>query len=430
MLNDAARQAVEAATFGRAGTFRRPLGPARGFAGLPATVEYLLTGDEAAAARGLAPDVLGGLPRRYDTVVLILADAFGWRLFQRFAEALPFLRRFLEHGVVSPLTAQFPSTTAAHLTTLHTGLPAGASGVHEWYYYEPAVDAVIAPLLFSFAGDHQRETLLKAGVRGADLFPTATLYQRLSRAGVACTIFQDYAYAHTTYSNVMFDGARVYPYATVNEALARLAQALLGETAHKKRYYVLYLDGIDSKGHRFGPHAPDFAAEVEAIFTALEKLLYEKVKGGLDDALLILTADHGVVGLDPAKTRYVNWEVPGIERYLRINRQGEPIQFAGSSRDLFLYAKDECLRELEEILSAVFAGQAEIWRTEELIAAGFFGDGPLEALRARVGNLVVLPYAGGAVFWYERGRFAMRHRGSHGGLTPEEMETGAYLLAL
>jgi hypothetical protein len=430
MLNDAARQAVEAATFGRAGTFRRPLGPDRGFAGLPATVEYLLTGDEAAAARGLAPDVLGELPRRYNTVVLVLADGFGWRLFRRFAESLPFLRRFVEHGVVSPLTAQFPSTTAAHLTTLHTGLPVGAHGVHEWYYYEPAVDAVIAPLLFSFAGDHQRETLLKAGLHGADLFPTQTLYQRLSRAGVACTVFQDYAYAHTTYSNVLFDGARVYPYATLAEALTRLSQALLGETAHRKRYYVLYIDGIDSRGHRFGPAAPDFAAEVESTFTALEKLLYEKVKGGLDDTLLVLTADHGVVGLDPARTQYVNWEVPGIERYLRLNRSGEPIPFGGASRDLFLYVKDDRLAELEEILGEVFAGKAEVWRTEELIAAGFFGAGPLEALRARMGNLVVLPYAGQGVFWYEKGRFAMRHRGSHGGLTPDEMETGAYLLAL
>jgi hypothetical protein len=397
---------------------------------LPATVEYLLTGDEAAAARGLAPDVLGGLPRRYDTVVLVLADAFAWRLFRRFAESLPFLRRFVEHGVVSPLTAQFPSTTAAHLTTLHTGLPVGATGVHEWYYYEPAVDAVIAPLLFSYAGDHHRETLLKAGVRGADLFPTQTLYQRLSRAGVTCAVFQDYTYAHTTYSNVLFDGARVYPYATLAEALTRLSQALLGETAHRKRYYVLYIDGIDSRGHRFGPAAPDFVAEVESTFTALEKLLYEKVKGGLDDTLLVLTADHGVVGLDPAKTQYVNWEVPGIERYLRLNRSGEPIQFGGSNRDLFLYVKDDCLAELKEILGAVFAGKAEVWRTEDLIAAGFFGDGPLETLRARMGNLVILPYAGQGVFWYEKGRFAMRHRGSHGGLTPDEMETGAYLLAL
>jgi hypothetical protein len=137
-----------------------------------------------------------------------------------------------------------------------------------------------------------------------------------------------------------------------------------------------------------------------------------------------------VVGLDPARTRYVNWEVPGIERYLRLTRLGEPIQFGGSSRDLFLYVKDECLAGLEATLGALFAGRAEVWRTAELIAAGFFGGGPLEALRARMGDLVILPYAGQGVYWYEKGRFALRHRGSHGGLTPDEMETGVYLLAL
>src|SRR5262245_9008111 len=129
MINDLAHQAVLASRFGPDGRLRRPLYDSYGFNRLPATVEFLLTGDEAALAAGLPADVLGPHARRFETVVLLLVDGFGWHLFREHAPRFPFLSRLLDQGVCSPITAQFPSTTAAHMTTLHTGLPVGQSGV-------------------------------------------------------------------------------------------------------------------------------------------------------------------------------------------------------------------------------------------------------------------------------------------------------------
>ncbi|MGB7874822.1 MAG: alkaline phosphatase family protein, partial [Anaerolineales bacterium] len=120
--------------------FVKPKYDSGGFAGLPMRIrEYCTSGE-------------------YDTVVLFLVDAFGWRFFEKFQD-LPFLKRLTAHGTVEKLTAQFPSTTAAHVTTIHTGLPVGKSGVYEWFYYEPQLDRIIAPLLFSYAGDDERDTL-------------------------------------------------------------------------------------------------------------------------------------------------------------------------------------------------------------------------------------------------------------------------------
>jgi hypothetical protein len=42
---------------------------------------------------------------------------------------------------------------------------------------------------------------------------------------------------------------------------------------------------------------------------------------------------------------------------------------------------------------------------------------------SRAGNLVILPYGGEAVWWFERRRFEQRFWGHHGGLTPEEAQT-------
>ena len=72
----------------------------------------------------------------YDAVVLFLIDGFGWRFFEKFQE-MPFFQQTARTGTVTKLTSQFPSTTAAQLTTIHTGMPVGEHGIFEWYYFDP-----------------------------------------------------------------------------------------------------------------------------------------------------------------------------------------------------------------------------------------------------------------------------------------------------
>ncbi len=206
-----------------------------------------MTGDGAA---GLPSDTLTEFPTRYDKVILLYVDAFGWRFFDQHQSAYPFLRRFVEQGVVSQLTTQFPSTTAAHTTTIHTGLSVGQSGVFEWFYYEPLLDRIIAPLLFSFAGDGKRNTLQKTKINPEQLYPTQTIYQRLAQQGVASYAFQHRDYTPSPFSDVMLTGARVMPYRTLSEGLVNLADAVLAEK--EKAYFYFYADPIDTMGHLYG----------------------------------------------------------------------------------------------------------------------------------------------------------------------------------
>jgi hypothetical protein len=153
----------------------RPAYGGRCFADIPGAVVRLLTGD---GEGGLDPDVLGDLDRRWTRVALVLVDAFGWSCAERHAEH-PFLRRVAAEGRLARLTSQFPSTTSAHMTTLHTGLPVGETGIYEWFQLEPALDRVIAPLLFSYAGDDERETLRASDLDPDTLYPATTVYERL-----------------------------------------------------------------------------------------------------------------------------------------------------------------------------------------------------------------------------------------------------------
>ena len=145
-----------------------PLARGYAFAEIPPTVERLLAGGEG----GLPRAALGDVPDRVAGVVLVFLDAFGWRFFTRHADRHPLLRRFLEHGTVAKLTTQFPSTTVAHVTTIHTGRPVADHGMYEWNIYEPSVGALVTPLMFSFAGDGERDTLRGAGADPHAMYPT------------------------------------------------------------------------------------------------------------------------------------------------------------------------------------------------------------------------------------------------------------------
>jgi predicted AlkP superfamily pyrophosphatase or phosphodiesterase len=381
--------------------FIKPRYDSSSFAGIPARIRE-------ACASG-----------KYDAVVLFLVDGFGWRFFEKFQE-MPFLKRLTTHGKVEKLTSQFPSTTAAHLTTVHTGLLVGQSGVFEWFYYEPLLDRVIAPLLFSYAGDQERETL-KGLVKAARLYPNQTLYQELGKQGTGSYVFGMRDYTPSTYSNIVMKGAKLNSFKTLPEALVNLGITI--ENLTIPAYIHFYVDNIDGTCHKYGPSAPQTAGEIEAFLLMME-YFFPRVISGKKKILFLMTADHGASEVNPKTTIFLNKDkrFKGIERFLKMNQVGELIVPAGSARDMFLYVKDELLDEAQEFLSKGLDGKAEVVKTKWLIENGYFGPEISPKFRARVGNLVILPHRYESVWWYEKDKFEQRFYGHHGGLTPQEME--------
>jgi hypothetical protein len=359
--------------------------------------------------------------RRYDAVVLFLIDAFGWRFFEKFQDT-PFLHQITQMGEARKLTSQFPSTTAAHITTIHTGMPVGEHGIFEWYYYEPMLDHVIAPLLHSFAGTSQRDTLKPAGARASILYPTANIYRPLKKQGVPATIFQQREYTPSTYSDVVFRGAKSVGYRTLPEALINLA----GKLAEIKtpEYFFLYVDRIDGISHEYGPESAQTTAEILVFLLTMEKIFLKSMANNRKKILFLLAADHGQIETDPQTTIYLNCDpaFKGVEKYLKTNRAGQLIVPAGSARDFFLYAKEELLDEAQEFLADRLDGRAEVWKVAQMMDEGYFGQILSPVFRGRAGNLVILPYRGESVWWFEKDSFEQRFRGHHGGLTKEEME--------
>ena len=388
--------------------FIKPRYDSGGFAGIPTRITEAFSSGQ------------------YEVVILFLVDAFGWRFFERFQDAA-FLKRIAQQGQIEKLTSQFPSTTAAHLTTIHTGWNVGQSGVYEWYYYEPQLDAVIAPLLFSYAGTQERDTLKPSKIEPALLYPRGVFYPELRRRGVTPYVFGSREYTPSTYSNVVMDGAELRGFKTLSESLVNLG--LLIEKQTHPTYVHLYFDKIDTLCHEYGPTAPQTEAECETFLLMMENF-FERVFKGKKRLLFLMTADHGASEVDPQTTIFLNTHpnFKGFERFIKTNRRRQLLVPAGSARDMFLHVQADLLDEAQYFLEKRLDGKADVVKTEALIADGYFGAGVSARFRERVGNLVILPHRYESVWWYEKDRFDMKFYGHHGGLTPQEMETVLYTL--
>ncbi len=389
--------------------FVKPTYQYGGFASLPGIISGLFK------QQNPFPVALQG---EYDNVILGFVDGFGWRHMQTFGTH-PLLQRFGREGAAEKWTSQFPSTTSGHVTCIHTGLNVGESGVFEWNYYEPLLDAMIVPLLFSFSGTVERDQLKQTGISPKALYPSQTLYQTLKKQKVKSQVFQHREYTPSTYSDLVFRGSKARGFKSLPEMFINLAQAV--RDAEGKNYFFFYYDKIDSISHEYGPASPQAQAEIEMFLFSLERFLLQNVpaKGR---TLLLLTADHGQAEVYPETTIYLNQAFPGIERFIKTNQAGQLLVPGGSCRDLFTYIHEDLLDEAHQMVSEGLQGKADVLKTEELLRDGYFGPDVSARLRERVGNLYILPYLGEAVWWYEKGKFEQKYYGHHGGLTPQEME--------
>ncbi|MCI0382302.1 MAG: alkaline phosphatase family protein [Chlamydiae bacterium] len=417
MINEESIQACEKSFFSK--NFIRPLYDSYSFSKIPGTIISLLSGN-------VQEDSLNGCvvqkgKKGFDTVVLFLIDAFGWSFFEKYLPRVPFLHHFIQDGIVSRITTLFPSTTAPHITCLHTGLDGGQSGLYEWFIYEPKLNRIITPLPFYYAGNHQKAGALEAdGLEPEDLYPQNTIYEKFRSQDIESTIFQPSSIADSTYSKSLQKGATIIHYESFSEALQKLI-ALLKTPANKKRYCLVYFGDIDSVGHRKGINSNEFESVVSTCFLQLEEHFFSHFQEFKQNLAFIVTADHGMVEVDPKKTFYLNREIPRISDYLLKGADGKPLAPAGSCRDFFLHVHENKLSEMKEILTKRLQGKAEVYFTKELIRKKLFSPFPVsDNFLKRVGNLVLLPLPDEGIWWYEKNRFEQKFYGVHGGLTKEE----------
>ncbi len=355
-------------------------------------------------------------------VVLFFLDAFGWQFWQDESIQPAALVKIKEEGRVTPLTTLFPSTTASSLTTLHTGQLPAQHALYEWNLLIPEYDEVIQTLIFAPLGERLQDQLLATKHDPNVLFNQGeTLVGALAKDGVKTIQVIPRDYSQSAYNQLIGKGdSPAQPYRNLNEAFGQIKEST--RLAKGPTFIYFYYGDIDNTMHTYGPQSSEARTKITQFWQVWDEAFSQWNKPA--DTLFLFTADHGQIALNPDKAIYLNRLVPELIPWLRTHRNGQPIMPNGSPRDVFLHIQPERVEEALNLLRTKLDLKALVMTTTEAREQGLFGRGPFDQhFLDRLGQILILPYEQNQIWWYDPPRLYAKHRGSHGGLSPEEALT-------
>lgn len=367
----------------------------------------------------LPKDALGGVETSgVENVILLLCDGLGYREWKR-QTGQGFIGAISKKGNVRPITTVFPSTTAAALTTVSTGLTPQEHGLPEWYVYMEELGEIIVTLPFTRVGEMGRDTL-EGVFDPRALFDGRTIFQQLKEAGVHCTSITNRTLAHTAYSTVSRAGSDVAAYSTASDLTVSLRRMV--EKSKGPSMFYAYWSYVDTLEHIYGPNTDEAEVEASLISHAFQEGFLSKLdREAAKKTLILVTADHGQVNVAPEKTLYMNrWGK--LAKALELAPSGAVIPPWGSARDAYLRVAESKLDQMKAYLEKKLEGVASVLTTEAAIDQGLFGiNKPTRKFRRRIGNLMILPHGTKTVWYrYKKGE-SLDLRGHHGGLSEDEM---------
>ncbi|MGA1811680.1 nucleotide pyrophosphatase/phosphodiesterase family protein [Frondihabitans sp. 4ASC-45] len=357
-----------------------------------------------AALRGVE-NRLGFAPARQ--VVVLIVDGLGSSALKQRAGYARTLA-----AAATPLFCGFPTTTASSIATITTGVLPGEHGLVGYSVLDPEHDRVVkqlsgwdsrmdpatwqrVPTIFERA-TAEKSTETSAGSDGSP-------GQNIRAFAIGPS-----RYAHSGLTKAILRGAE-YRSAESVEARFEAAGAVLREAAPSLSY--VYVPELDVAGHKYGWESPQWSAALELVDSQLRTL----VSGLKRDQAVVVTADHGMVDINPAK-HVLYGHRPELVEGVR--------HFAGEPRCLQLHFEPGLDDEARSRLVAAWheSEDARSWvvTRDEAIEAGWFG--PVDAsVRPRIGDLLVAARKGIAYYADAdvRGRGMV---GQHGSWSAEESQ--------
>ena len=125
---------------------------------------------------------------------------------------------------------------------------------------------------------------------------------------------------------------------------------------------TLYLDTIDTAGHRYGPDSDELNAELRVVDATIRRLLDGLIARKLDQALnIVIVSDHGMSSTSPDRVIYLDDFLPAD--YANVVSYGvltgiKPNRGHGGDTEAILFTKHEHMR---------------CWRKQELPARFHYG---------------------------------------------------------
>lgn len=355
----------------------------------------------AAAALGVPgfTNVLQLPPAR--RIAVIMVDGLGAAHLRRFAGHAPFLKSAQQAAGSRVLTVPFPTTTAASLSSLGTGLTPGTHGLVGYDVLDPERGLVINQL-----GGWD------PGTDPLTWQPHPTVFEQVTAAdheAEAVTVSLP-KFGDSALTQASLRGTRFVAASTLHARFQKARQEL---TAGPPRLMYLYLNELDKTGHRHGVGSADWLHALEEIDGAVRRLSGQVPP----DTLLLVTGDHGMI------------DVPESGRidYSQDARLIDGIAHtAGDPRFVQLHFAEDASEDVREHTRQawldVYGNRAWVLTRQQACAAGWFGE-VTDRVMPRIGELIIAPFEPIALFDGRRvGEHAFEMVGQHGAPTKAERE--------
>ncbi|MBO66055.1 MAG: alkaline phosphatase family protein [Actinomycetota bacterium] len=317
--------------------------PAHGEMSVSSIVPAILTKQ----ANSLVPeDILEA-----DCIVLLVLDGLGWNQIKDRRGDLPFLHA----GSATAITTVAPSTTAAALTSIATGVPPGEHGVIG--YKIPTPQGLLNSLRWSVGGQSMVGELSPIDFQPVEPF-LGTNPPTITRAEFKTTGFTQ---AHLR--NGKFRGWW---------SPATLVTEIIDQVETGATFVYAYYDGVDTIAHvhGFDRHYQDELKFVDAL---VERIFQELPDG----AVLLVTADHGMVEVGD---RILQLEEEIVHR---------TSMTSGEARFLWLHADSGGAESLEEA-AQFHSDVAWIVPLEQILDERWFGPYVSNEAQRRMGDLAIV----------------------------------------
>ncbi|MFI2563627.1 alkaline phosphatase family protein [Paenarthrobacter sp. NPDC018779] len=334
-------------------------------------------------------------------VCVVLADGLGRALLKQKASHTPFLRSVLAAGqgnVPTWIDSAFPSTTAASLASLGTGLPAGSHGMVGYDVLDPAQDKVV-----NLLGNWD------AHVDPARWQPHPTIFERVSDEVDVVTVSLP-QFGNSPMTQAALRGSRFVGGTTLHARTAAAAEAMASGGPSLMYFYV---NELDKAGHRHGCQSERWEHQLEELDATVKRLSTSLPAG----TTILVTGDHGM--LDVPESQRIDYSadaslVEGVRHT------------AGEPRMVHLYLEPDAGEATRESLMAAwrkrFGERIWLFTREQAVSAGLFGD--VEAqVSPRIGDVMVAARDTLALYDTRRVRpTSLEVVGQHGSLTKAERE--------
>lgn len=330
-------------------------------------------------------DVLG-LPDAPRYVVLVI-DGLGEMQLREHAELAPFLSSLASR---SDVFSTIPSTTASSLTSFGTGLPVGQHGVVGYTSRVPGT----LDRINSLKWDRDVEPEIWQ--------PHPSVLGRCSAHGVAVAMVSDSRFAR---SGLTQCSQRHVPYLGVGSVWERYDVVLDTVDEHDRVIVHTYESRLDHAGHGHGVDSDTWRENLTAIDREVADLRAELPA----DAVLIVTADHGMIDL-PAHDRF---DVDDHPRLL-----DDVTLLAGELRMRYLHTAPDSAPEVAARWQSTL-GDGAVVRLRDEGVEDWFGPIAPEVL-PRIGDVIVASTGTSGVFSSREFPVELGMVGVHGSITEAE----------